>query len=86
MARDDLAHVDGTVVDCLAGGAFKVELENGQVVQAKLCGKMRKFRIRVIIGDKVTVGLSPYDLSHGLIMSRERLGPRRAPGGPGGGR
>jgi len=76
MSREDLAQIEGTVVDCLAGGIFSVELENGKVINAKLCGKMRKFRIRVIQGDKVTIGLSPYDLSHGLILSRERLGPR----------
>lgn len=77
MAREDLAQIGGVVTDALSGGIFSVKLDSGQEIKAKLCGKMRKFRIRVIIGDKVTVGLSPYDLSHGLILTRERLGPQK---------
>lgn len=72
MARDDLAQMDGKVVDAGAGGIYDVELENKVVVKAKLCGKMRRFNIRVIVGDKVTVGLSPYDPTHGLIMYRHK--------------
>ena len=72
MARDDLAQIEGTVVDAGAGGLYKVELENQVVIQAKLCGKMRRFNIRVVVGDKVTVGVSPYDPSHGLIMYRHK--------------
>ncbi|MFK8139043.1 MAG: translation initiation factor IF-1 [Bdellovibrionales bacterium] len=72
MARDDLAQLDGRVVDAGAGGLYKVQLENEVVVQAKLCGKMRKFNIRVVVGDKVTVGVSPYDPTHGLIMYRHK--------------
>lgn len=76
MARDDLATMDGVVVDVLAGGNFSVQLSNGQTIAAKLSGRLRKFHIKVIQGDRVTVGISPYDLSHGLIMSREKLPPR----------
>ena len=72
MARDDLAQIEGTVVDAGAGGLYKVKLENEVVIQAKLCGKMRRFNIRVVVGDKVTVGVSPYDPSHGLIMYRHK--------------
>ncbi len=72
MAKDDLAQIDGKVTDAGAGGLYKVELENGVAIKAKLCGKMRRFNIRVVVGDKVTVGVSPYDPSHGLIMYRHK--------------
>lgn len=70
MSREDLTQIEGTVSNVLSGGLYEIALPNGKTITAKLCGKMRKFRIRVIIGDKVTVGLSPYDLTHGLIMTR----------------
>ncbi len=79
MSRDDLAQVEGSVTNILSGGIYEIKLNSGQTITAKLCGKMRKFRIRVIIGDKVTVGLSPYDLSHGLIIARQKV---QGPGGP----
>ncbi|MBX2996573.1 MAG: translation initiation factor IF-1 [Bdellovibrionaceae bacterium] len=72
MAKDDLAQVDGKIVDALAGGLYKVMLENEVQITAKLCGKMRRFNIRVVVGDKVTVGVSPYDPTHGLIMYRHK--------------
>ncbi len=72
MARDDLAQVDGVVMEVLAGGNFTVQLPSGQVISAKLSGRMRKFHIRVIQGDRVTVGVSPYDPSHGLILHRHK--------------
>ncbi|MCB0342130.1 MAG: translation initiation factor IF-1 [Pseudobdellovibrionaceae bacterium] len=72
MAKDDLAQLEGKVVDAGAGGLYKVELDNGVAVSAKLCGKMRRFNIRVVVGDRVTVGVSPYDPSHGLIMYRHK--------------
>lgn len=55
-----------------AGGQFEVELEGGNSVRAQLCGRMRKFRIRVLLGDRVTVALSPYDLTHGMIVFRAK--------------
>ena len=76
MARDDLAQTEGIVTDVKAGGHFVVELDSGQQISAKLSGRMRKFHIRVILGDRVTVGVSPYDPSHGLITHREKLQPR----------
>jgi translation initiation factor IF-1 len=72
MSRDDLAQLDGKVVDAAAGGLYKVELANGVTINAKLCGKMRRFNIRVVVGDKVSVGVSPYDPTHGLIMFRQK--------------
>ena len=79
MSREDLAQIQGIVTEALSGGIFAIQLDNGKNIKAKLCGKMRKFRIRVIVGDRVTVGLSPYDLTHGLILTRERLGPSKDP-------
>jgi translation initiation factor IF-1 len=71
MARDDLVKVEGTVTDIAAGGIYRVKLDmNSQELNAKLCGKMRRFSIKVLPGDRVTLGLSPYDLSHGLILYR----------------
>ncbi|MCC7403079.1 MAG: translation initiation factor IF-1 [Bdellovibrionales bacterium] len=72
MAKDDLAQLEGQVVDAAAGGIYKVKLENDVEISAKLCGKMRRFNIRVVVGDKVTVGVSPYDPTHGLIMYRHK--------------
>ncbi len=73
MAKDDLAQVEGRVIDALAGGIYKVKLDANNIeISAKLCGKMRRFNIRVVVGDRVTVGVSPYDPSHGLIMFRHK--------------
>ena len=55
-----------------AGGQFEVQTDAGATVRAQLSGRMRKHRIRVILGDRVTVGLSPYDLTHGMITFRHR--------------
>ncbi len=82
MARDDLAQTEGVVTDVKAGGHFTVQLDSGQQISAKLSGRMRKFHIRVILGDRVTVGVSPYDPSHGLIIHREKLPPRPPPQRP----
>ena len=73
MSKDDLAAVDGKVTNLTGGGVYQVELDNGHQVGAKLCGKMKKFKIKVVVGDRVTVGLSPYDLDHGLILHRHRF-------------
>lgn len=73
MAREDLIRVEGVIADSTGGGLYSVKLENGVVVLARLCGKMKRFNIRVIVGDKVTVGVSPYDPTHGLILHRQKL-------------
>ena len=74
MARDDLLKIDGVISEALSGGQFAVTLTDGRTVRAKLSGRLRRFHIRVIVGDKVTLGVSPYDLTHGLILRREKLG------------
>lgn len=62
--------LDGKIVEALPNTSFRVELENGHTVLAYLSGKMRKFYIRVLLGDKVKVELSPYDLERGRIIYR----------------
>ena len=62
--------LDGKIVEALPNTSFRVELENGHTVLAYLSGKMRKFYIRVLLGDRVRVELSPYDLERGRIIYR----------------
>lgn len=64
--------MEGTVSEVLPSTTFKVELANGHNVVATLAGKMRRFRIRVIAGDKVLVAISPYDLTRGRITFRHK--------------
>ncbi|MBM7663339.1 translation initiation factor IF-1 [Bacillus salitolerans] len=70
MAKDDVIEVEGTIIDTLPNAMFKVELENGHVVLAHVSGKIRMHFIRILPGDKVTVELSPYDLTRGRITYR----------------
>jgi translation initiation factor IF-1 len=70
MAKDDLVNLDGKVCNLTGGGTYHITLDNGAEVTARLCGKMKKFKIRVLVGDRVSVGLSPYDPTHGLITHR----------------
>lgn len=72
MSRDDHVKLEGVVTDVYAGGQFNVRTDAGTEVRAQLCGRMRKHRIRVILGDRVTVALSPYDLTHGMIVYRSK--------------
>ena len=73
MAKEeDKIQVEGTVVEALPGTQFKVRLENGHDVLAYLSGKMRKYYIRILLGDKVRVEMSPYDLTRGRIVYRFR--------------
>jgi len=72
MAKEDHIELEGTVVETLPNTMFRVELENGHVVTAHISGKMRKHYIRILTGDKVTVQLTPYDLSKGRIVFRSR--------------
>ncbi len=72
MSKEDLVELQGTVTEIFAGGHYKVSCGEGHEVLAKLNGKMRRFRIRVIIGDRVTVGVSPYDLTKGFITYRAK--------------
>jgi len=72
MAKEQAIEVDGTVSEVLPSTTFRVELVNGHNVVATLAGKMRRFRIRVIAGDKVIVAVSPYDLTKGRITFRHK--------------
>ena len=72
MAKEDVIEVEGTVVETLPNTTFKVELENGHQVLAHISGKLRMNFIRILPGDKVTIELSPYDLSKGRIIWRDK--------------
>ncbi|MFW6034963.1 MAG: translation initiation factor IF-1 [Halothermotrichaceae bacterium] len=72
MAKEEPIEVQGTVVEPLPNAMFRVELENGHKVLAHVSGKMRMNYIRILPGDKVTVELSPYDLSRGRITYRHK--------------
>jgi len=70
VSRDDNVKVEGTVVKVHSGGMYQVETDDGRSIRTKLSGRMSRFRIKVLLGDRVTVALSPYDLTHGLIVYR----------------
>ena len=72
MAKQEAIEMEGTVAEALPNAMFRVELENGHEVLATLAGKMRKFYIRVVEGDRVKVEVSPYDLERGRITYRTR--------------
>ncbi len=70
MGREEHIEFQGRVVEVLPAGNFRIELENGHQVLAHLGGKLRKHRIRVVLGDKVTVALTPYDPTRGIVVYR----------------
>ncbi|HDF1901427.1 TPA: translation initiation factor IF-1 [Staphylococcus aureus] len=70
MAKQDVVELEGTVLDTLPNAMFKVELENGHEILAHVSGKIRMNYIRILPGDKVTVEMSPYDLTRGRITYR----------------
>lgn len=73
MAKDDdKLVVEGTVVEALPGTQFKVRMDSGHEILAYLSGKMRKFYIRILLGDRVKVEMSPYDLTRGRITYRQK--------------
>jgi translation initiation factor IF-1 len=72
MSKEEAIVLEGTVKEVLPNATFRVELENGHTVLATIAGKMRRFRIRVLQGDRVTVEVSPYDLSRGRITFRHK--------------
>ena len=72
MAKEDVIEVEGVVVDALPNTNFKVKLENGHIILAHISGKLRMNYIRILPGDKVTVELSPSDLTRGRITWRTR--------------
>lgn len=70
MSKEDVIQVEGIVLEPLPNAMFRVEIENGHKVLAHISGKMRKHFIRILPGDKVSVELSPYDLTRGRITYR----------------
>jgi translation initiation factor IF-1 len=72
MAKEEQIIMEGTVVETLPNTMFRVELENGHVIIAHISGRMRKNYIRILTGDKVKIELTPYDLSKGRIVFRDR--------------
>jgi translation initiation factor IF-1 len=72
LANDDLIEIEGVIKEVFPGGNFLVETQAGTEVHAHLAGKLRRFHIRVVLGDRVTVAVSPYDLSKGRIVFRHK--------------
>ena len=72
LSRDDLIHLEGMVTRMLGGGTMEIECDKGVKITAVLSGRMKKNKIKVIIGDRVQVSVSPYDTRHGLITYRLR--------------
>ena len=72
MAKSDSIEVEGVVVEALPNAMFKVKLENGHIVLAHISGKLRMNFIRILPGDKVTIEMSPYDLTKGRIIWRDK--------------
>ena len=72
MAKEELLEFEGTVSELLPNATFRVMLQNGHEIIAHTAGKMRKNRIRVLVGDKVNVEMTPYDLSKGRITFRHK--------------
>ncbi len=84
MAKEELMTLDGQIEDVLPDGRFAVRLENDHKIIAYTAGKMRKHRIRSVVGDRVIVEMTPYDLEKGRIIFREKTvggggGPRKGP-------
>lgn len=72
MSKEDVLEVEGTILEALPNAQFKVELTNGHVILAHISGKLRMNYIRILPGDKVTVEMSPYDLTKGRITWRAK--------------
>lgn len=80
MSSKDKIEVEGTVVEALPGTQFRVKLDDGHVVLAYLSGKMRKYYIRILLGDRVRVEITPYDLTRGRITYRYKKSRARDEG------
>ena len=72
MAKEDQIEMEGTIIETLPNTMFRAELENGHIITAHISGKMRKNYIRILTGDKVTIEMTPYDLTKGRITYRAR--------------
>ena len=73
MSKEDVIEIEGIVQEAMPNAMFKVELENGHQILAHISGKMRKHFIKITTGDKVTVEMSPYDLTKGRITFRHKF-------------
>ena len=82
MAKEEKIEMEGKVIEALPATQFKVELDNGHEVLAYLSGKMRKYYIRILLGDRVKVEISPYDLTRGRITFRYRKDQHQQPASP----
>lgn len=72
LSKEDLIEFSGIVIELLANAMFRVKLDNGHVILAHTSGRMRKNRIRILAGDRVTVEMTPYDLTKGRVIFREK--------------
>ena len=72
MPKEELIEFEGIVLELLPGATFRVQLDNGHVILAHTSGKMRKNRIRILVGDRVTVEMTPYDLTKGRVIHRKK--------------
>jgi translation initiation factor IF-1 len=79
MAKQEPIELDGVVTEVLPDQNFRVRVQNDHIVLAYAAGKMSKFRIRVLVGDRVTLQLSPYDMTRGRIVYRHKAGDTRPP-------
>ncbi len=77
MPKEEAIQVEGTIIEPLPNAMFRVELDNGHKVLAHISGKMRMHFIKILPGDKVTVELSPYDLTRGRVIFRAKQQPRK---------
>lgn len=73
MAKEEAIELEGTVTEVLPNATFRVSMENGHDVLATMAGRMRRFKIRVLAGDRVTMEVSPYDLTRGRITFRHKV-------------
>jgi len=73
VSKADLIEFEGEVIEVLPNTQFRVKLENDHVILAHVAGRMRQFRINIMVGDKVKVEMTPYDLTKGRIVYREKL-------------
>jgi len=72
MVKEELIEFDGTVLELLPNATFRIKLENDHMIIGHTSGRMRKNRIRILVGDKVTVEMTPYDLSKGRVIHRHK--------------
>jgi translation initiation factor IF-1 len=79
MAKEEAVEMEGVIAEILPGGQFRVRLDGDRMILVYSAGKMRKHRIRSIVGDRVTIAMTAYDMSRGRLIFRHRDGPPSAP-------